>query len=529
MLIALLTVLASIPSILSAQIINKTETYIVKKGDTASSIARQYGITPDQLLILNPGLQRDHVEIGQALTVPKAKVSATSLSKATETVKKQETFQTKSVAKHPAEKPKYTITYKEYKVKRKDTPYSLAKANDITVDELIEANPSLKEKGSKLKKGTIIKIPVKTPIPHPQYTGLNHIKMAVILPLKGSETENLRSVEFYRGLLMGLNEAKTAGIDITLNVYNEPDVNEGIANTVSKVSTENPDIIIGPLYPSHFGDVAAVAKKKTKVVIPFSSKVPQVNYNPYLYVVNTPQSQETSLAIDLFMNCFSKATRVIILKSENGNKRTFVEELSKKLLAAGYNVWNGLLKSATSQISSAITDGKQTKCVLISDNTDDSTLKSLIQQQEQLRKLMPETSFSILGYDGWLKASEGQMKPKMHTADTYILTSSYFYPYTNAAKAFRAEYEQWFKASLLDCTPRMAPLGYDLAKSLIGGLHTYGYDYSTQPPREGSLAAQPKLQTDARFVNVGNNGGYVSRSMWLVHFKPDMTIVKINN
>ena len=115
---------------------------------------------------------------------------------------------------------------------------------------------------------------------------------------------------------------------------------------------------------------------------------------------------------------------------------------------------------------------------------------------------------------------------QLHAADTYILTSSYYYPHTSAATAFDQSYKQWFKTSLLNSQPRMAPLGYDFSLAFLGGLATYGHDFNTQKPMPGTIAATPKLQTDLRFLQVNNKGGYISRSMWLVHFKKDLSIVK---
>lgn len=65
----------------------------------------------------------------------------------------------------------------------------------------------------------------------------------------------------------------------------------------------------------------------------------------------------------------------------------------------------------------------------------------------------------------------------------------------------------------------MAPLGYDFARGFMGSMANYGYDFNTQSPKAGTVAAQPKLQSEPRFITVGGNGGYVSRSMWLVRFK----------
>ena len=99
---------------------------------------------------------------------------------------------------------------------------------------------------------------------------------------------------------------------------------------------------------------------------------------------------------------------------------------------------------------------------------------------------------------------------------------------TAAAKTFHANYESNFKTDFLVCNPRMAPLGYDFARGFMGNLAVYGHDFNTQSAQDGTIAAEPKLQSDPRFITVGGNGGYVSRSMWLVHFKKDMSIVKIS-
>ena len=73
----------------------------------------------------------------------------------------------------------------------------------------------------------------------------------------------------------------------------------------------------------------------------------------------------------------------------------------------------------------------------------------------------------------------------------------------------------------------MAPLGYDFCRAFLGGLVTYGHSFATQAPQKGSVADAPTLQSDLRFASVGKGAGYVSRSMWLVHFKPDLSIIKI--
>jgi LysM repeat protein len=46
-----------------------------------------------------------------------------------------------------------------HKVKRKETIFGISKLYDLSIEELLDANPEMKEPGYELKKGTILKIP----------------------------------------------------------------------------------------------------------------------------------------------------------------------------------------------------------------------------------------------------------------------------------------------------------------------------------------------------------------------------------
>lgn len=520
--------------------VKKTVKYTVQMGETVLGIAHRHKTTLDHLLSLNPGLQPDYVQSGQVINVPFVPGGAepaptmaqrVAAQKAAAEVAKQKAEQPAVAYKEVEVKPQISqpkLTYKEYKVKKKDTAYSLAKANNITVDELMAANPEMKQEGYQLKKGVILRIPVKKVVKAPQYAGLTSIRVAVILPLVGNNVENERSVEFYRGLLMGINEMKQKGMHFDVSAYNEPAPEHSVAQIMAEATALKPDVIIGPLYPSHFTDVTAVSNKQTKVVVPFSSKVPQVDYRPEVFVVNTPAQYEKSLAVDLFMKNFKKQTQLILLHSASGNKRSFVEELQQRASSAGYAITSLAQSSTAQQVSLALSGKKKGAFILVPDDDNAETMKRMLATISTLQQSLPEAQFSLLGYDAWLRQADSQEKLKMHSVDTYVMTSNFYYPYTVAAKNFQEQYTQSFQAPLVDCNPRMAPLGYDLARGFFGGLATYGRDFNTQNPVEGSIAAQPMLQTEPRFITVGTGGGYVCRSMWLIHFKKDMSIVKIS-
>lgn len=530
--------------------VEKTVKYTVQPGETILGIAHRHGTTLDHLLSLNPGVQPDYVQAGQVVIVPYVSGGAepaptpaqrAAAARATEknvVVKKQPTAGNAAIMPNAVSKVSYAevgqqpqpakVTYKEYKAKKKETAYGIAKANNITVDELIEANPEMKQEGYKLKKGSVLRIPVKPIVKKPTFKGLNTIRLAVILPLVGNGVEFDRSVEFYRGLLMGVEELKQAGVNVVVSVYNEPAPDVSIASQMLQVVGQNPDVIVGPLYPTHFTDVTAVSAKKVKVVVPFSSKVPQVDYRPEVYVLNTPAVYENALALDLFMTNFKKQTHVILLHGQSGNKRSFSEELQRRLSSAGYDIVSLPTSASTQQMTAALLGKKQGEYIIVPDDASEATMKQMLTKTADLQHALSGAQISLLGYESWLPYAEGSMREQIHAANTYILTPNYYYPYTTASKAFYDKYRKWFKADFVSSKPRMAPLGYDFARGFLGSMATYGYDFSTQSPQKGSVAAQPKLQSEPRFITVGGNGGYVSRSMWLVRFKRDMSIVKIS-
>lgn len=520
----------------------KTTTYVVQPGETLLGIAHRHGTTLDHMLSLNPGMNPDYVQAGQKLVVPAGKAEPyVAPTKQTTPAAKPATQTAKPVAPQAVQpavavtqaqvgqqpQPRYVTTYRNYTVKRKDTAYSLAKANGITVDELMEANPDMRQAGYKLKKGTTLRIPVKQLAPEPTYHGLSTIRLAVVLPFSGSGLENERSVEFYRGVLMGIEDLKQSGLNVTVTAWDEPAPDMSVAAVMTEVRLSEPDVVLGPLYPTHFNDVTAAAGKMTRVVVPFSSKVPQVDYRSDVYVINTPASYEGEVQENLFVQAFGKNATIVMLHSAAGDKRALCESLQQRLYKEGCQVVSAPLSSHAAQIVTALSGKGAKRVVLMPDNSSEDTFNMLRSTEAELRRMLPGVEISLVGYEPLIALSEGSGRQALHDADAYVFASNYYYPHTAAAQAFASRYRQWFKADLLDSKPRMAPLGYDFSRTFLANMATYGYDYTTQPAREGTLAAQGKLQTDLKFLAV-KGGGYVNRSMWLIHFKRDMSIVKLS-
>ena len=103
--------------IISAQTLR---THTVDAQDTLETIAQRYGVIPEDVLALNPDA-KNQLSVGSVLVIPNP-------------IEKKAT-KTKEV--------KELVSYRVYRVKRKETLYSIAKKFDLTIEEIKKHNQQL--------------------------------------------------------------------------------------------------------------------------------------------------------------------------------------------------------------------------------------------------------------------------------------------------------------------------------------------------------------------------------------------------
>lgn len=117
--------------------------HFVKQGETIHSIAKAYQVSAEEIQAENPELHNG-LKYDMVLRIPKlsdSEIKPIPAKTATETEKSGENNQ----------KP---LTYK---VEKKETLYGISRKFDITVDQLLQANPE----ATHLKEGMVLIIPVK--------------------------------------------------------------------------------------------------------------------------------------------------------------------------------------------------------------------------------------------------------------------------------------------------------------------------------------------------------------------------------
>ncbi|MDR1830420.1 MAG: LysM peptidoglycan-binding domain-containing protein [Candidatus Fibromonas sp.] len=118
---------------------NNAKTYVVRRGDNLSSIARRFGVSSQSLMVWND-LQSNKVAIGQKLYLQDP-----SKKDANKEASKNENL-AKSISAKGA----------SYEVKPGDSLWDIARAHEVTVKQLLDWNPGLEKKiypGMKIKVG----------------------------------------------------------------------------------------------------------------------------------------------------------------------------------------------------------------------------------------------------------------------------------------------------------------------------------------------------------------------------------------
>ena len=437
-------------------------THTVQPKETLYSISKKYNIHIDTLIAHNPQL-KNGLKAGTTININ------------TPTNNNTKTTQ-------------HTITHT---VQPKETLYSISKKYNIAIHDLINQNPQIKDG---LKAGTNLTItttnnteqPNKTEQPNntpkteksnisektektektqksekTDNSKLSTLNIAYLLPLIAENTNEEKTterfIEFYRGALLALNEAKNQGQSANIYTHNLPKSAHKIDSVLQQLNNENIDIIIGPAYTEQLAQVLTYAKQNNiTTIIPFSNKIDTTYYHPKLIQFNP---QQDSLFNTVLINTFAHRNLQYILAqfpncTNKGNQ--FLHELSKLL-------------TQNNKPHTNITITPQNIDTLTSKITSDTTIlllgSSLINDVAPIldslnRYQLP--NLQIWGFEEW----------GTNTLKKYPQTLYYSLFYANETEKYKNNYKNWFGARKQTVGVKYDLLGYDLTMLALQGINT---------------------------------------------------------
>ena len=427
-----------------------------------------------------------------------------------------------------------TMKYQDlYKVKKKDTIYGIAKKYNITIDQLISANPDMQKPDYTLQKGDQLVIPAPLPAPTQPVQPAQQpaaqvakksssaVRIGVMLPLHNVDGDGQRMVEYYRGILMACDSLKAQGISTDVRAWNVP-IDGNVQQTLADNHAKDCDVIFGPLYTKQVKPMGDFCRRNNiKLVIPFSINGNDVASNDHIMQVYQSAQQQNELAVNAFVERFKGCHAVIIdCNDTTSRKGVFTAALRKRMEAAGigYSITN--LKSSEAMFAKAFDASKQNVVVL---NTGRSPeLNVALAKLNGLKVTAPAMRISLFGYTEWLMYTKVYLD-YYHRYDAYIPTSFYYNPLAPRTANLERSYRRWFKSDMRQALPRFAITGYDHAQFIIRGLHKYGSKFNGTSQQN----TYTPLQTPLKFKFV-QGGGMQNSAFMLVHYKTNRTMESIS-
>ena len=427
-----------------------------------------------------------------------------------------------------------------YKAKKKDTLFGIAKKYEISIVELMDANPDMKKEGYELKKGDMIFIPFEKTAEQKaaeakkaaeaerlKLYGANDvrnraIRVGIMLPLHNVDGDGRRMVEFYRGILMACDTLKKQGISTEVFAWNVP-IDADIRQTLLEKNADNCDIIFGPLYTKQVNALSEFCRTyNIKMVIPFSINGRTVDTNPQIYQVYQSVSNLNKDAINAFLERFPNHHPVFVdCNDSTSQKGAFTKGLREQLDAKGvkYSITN--LKSPDDAFARAFSTSQQN--VVILNTARSPQLNSTLARLNTARAANPSLKISMFGYTEWLMYTRVYTE-YFHKYDAYIPTTFYYNSKSALTQQLERKYKQWFKTDMQQSLPRFALTGYDQANFFLKGLHQHGVDFKGLK----SQNVYTHIQTPLNFKQTNSMGGMQNEAFMLVHYTVDNCIESIN-
>ncbi len=479
-------------------VLSDARTHTIQKGETLFKVAQLYRVSEQVICALNPGLSADNFKIGSTINIPD-----NNLATGTDGTNFQGT----------------------HKAKKKETLFSIASLYGITVDELKAANPKTLQSDYQLKKGDILNIPFPTPFtPATSTTAetatiqtkeLSVVHACIVLPFKGGSTQNNQMIEFYRGLLLAVNDMKEQGISFDISTFDAP-AGSSIQKLLSNDAFTQADIIFGSPDSLQIAQLGNFAKEKGKVFVnPFYRWSLQTDVNPNIFTLNPTPKILCANALKVFQRTFQNANIILLETTEPMN--AFIQNIKDS-----YVIEKLPFPNSKKEIAAKLQKKKEN--IIIPSSSDLRTFNLLQPIVAQLRTENPNYNICLFGFPFWQSWAESRTH-EFQAANTYLFTPFFLNRATGTFQSFEKKYTDGFKQSLNTNWPPMAVYGYDCAMHFLRGIAAFGNSFTTQV-----IYAQP-IAYPFNMKKSQAGGGFVNHNVQILHYSPSNVIncIKADN
>lgn len=365
--------------------------HVVEPGQTVYAIARAYGLHYSQAVIKT---DLHHLTAGDTVWLPVNEKSSAVVKQTTGHVE--------------------AASFKEIVVEQGQTLFGLARIHNTTVAKLEELNPEVKTSG--LKAGQRLRVPTSAqpavvrpnekqqgqyryqaekpkpavaPAPTPTATASettipairdrisrDKVYITIMMPLHLDQMDEISTtkfdldqrgkrdyrqfefIQFYEGLLLGVEQLEAMGCSVRLNVVDVPiEHDDTIAHLYSSHQVAQSDLVIALLQRKGFDALARLAKQDHVFVVnPLATRHELINGNPYAVKYMPSDNGVANVLLRSIANEYPDAHLYIIHsggREEQAMKTALEQKLQNAKIPYTFFDWSQNAKLATTLKASA--------------------------------------------------------------------------------------------------------------------------------------------------------------------------------
>ena len=470
--------------------------HVIEPKETLYAISKRYGVSVAELQAANPEVSKN-MPIGATLLIPVRSTEGATLP----------------VPQTQAEAPKMDAPQPQSEAPKVETPKTEAEAPTIEApkaDEVVLPAPKLQADSltavQQVATDSMVEHPLLLPYDSSIISALP-LRIAYLLPFQVEAAKRDgqmdRFIDFYEGALLAIYEAQACGQHFEIFTYDVQKSDIAIQKVLKKGEMQNLDAIIGPAYPAQVSHAALFAKQnRIPCIIPFTNKVSGLEHNPYLMQFNPSAQKEAEAAVRL-LSAHKDSLQLVFVDPQASEVSPFVSTLREKALAAGFTTADIALQTIINDSLTTIL--KQDKKNILVFNSDKYVSVNAVMSKVVNQK--KGHSLALFGRYSW-------QHEKCPIEMVYV--SIFHEPNTAHMASYEALYKQYFGHALSSLQPRYDLLGYDLTKAVIRHLLLSQQAVSDQDKQHVFAEEHIGLQSDIHYERASEEGGLENMGIKLI-------------
>ncbi|KFF30247.1 amino acid ABC transporter substrate-binding protein [Chryseobacterium piperi] len=497
-------VIATKPTEVPAEVSTKStvtenaENYTIQPKDNYYRIAKQFGISQQELFALNPGLEEKGLKPGESIKVKK--MGSAVVTEQVNSKTKMDSGNEKSSVSSSNGANEATDEYVTYTVQQGDTVFSIVNRYGISIDDLIALNPDLSHG---LKTGMVLKIKKLDPA-YVKKSG-DALSVVLMLPFGYSTNETQyrsMAMDFLTGAKLAVERNARNGQKLDIKIVDSGN-EASFRNSLTQINPNNTDLIIGPFFKSNVIDVLDFTKaQKIPVVAPFANSPELYNYSN-LVIIETNDQAYADKIVDEVKAVYSDQKIYIVADSKKENANYIKNSLEKAVKNPNIIIVNS---PADIKSDENLMTGQSAPVIAILASGDaaagDAFSNKVIALSKEVQGIK---AFSMY----YAPSFEKKVDDLSQASLVYLMDRK-----INTDGSFEKEILAAYKSKYCKTPPKYAIIGFDVVNDML-----------TRENRRGEIfkqmnKVQTQLATKFEFVKSKANGAYVNTGYRVIRLVP---------